>query len=97
MYSHGSDNFIYVCRTENIKNGQNEILLTNMNTIGTVSGYRYRHTERERFKINTYGFQYWNNKCLSIDMSKGHDYLFENNMFIRKVKSYQYLRHIFDH
>ena len=25
------------------------------------------------------------------------DYLFEKNMFIRKVKGHQYLRHIFDH
>ena len=45
-----------------------------MNTIGTMSGYLYGHTERERFKINTYGFRYWNDKCFSIDMSKGHDY-----------------------
>ena len=54
-----------------------------MNTIGTMFGYLYGHTERERFrfKINTYGF--------SIDTSKGLDYpmiFFEKNMFIRKVK-----------
>ena len=36
--------------------------------------YLYRHTEQERFKINAYGFRYWNDKCFSIDMSKGHDY-----------------------
>merc|ERR1711923_28456 len=37
-------------------------------------GYIYRHTERERFKINIYSFRYWNDKCFSIDMSKGNDY-----------------------
>jgi len=44
-----------------------------MNTIGTMFGYLYRHTERERFKINTYGFRYWNDMCFPIDMSKGND------------------------
>ena len=49
-------------------------MIANMNNIGTMSGYLYRHTEQERFKINTYGFRYWNDKCFSIDMSKDHDY-----------------------
>ena len=44
-----------------------------MNTIGTMFVYLYRHTERERFKINTFGFQY--DKCFSIYMSKSHDHL----------------------
>ena len=46
-----------------------------MNTIGTMFVYLYRHTERERFKINTFGFQYGNVQCFSIYMSKSHDRL----------------------
>ena len=49
-------------------------MIANMNNIGTMFGYLYRHTEQERFKINKYGFRYWNDKCFSIDMSKDHDY-----------------------
>ena len=49
-------------------------MIANRNNIGTMSGYLYRHTEQERFKINAYGFRYWNDKCFSIDMSKDHDY-----------------------
>ena len=37
--------------------------------------YLYRRTERERFKINIFVFQYGNDKCFSIYISKSHDHL----------------------
>ena len=41
---------------ENIKSGLNEFLNANMNNIGSMFGYLSHLTEREQFKINTYGF-----------------------------------------
>ena len=46
-----------------------------MNTIGTMFVSLYRQTERERFKINTFGFQYGNVKCFSIYITQLHKHL----------------------
>ena len=63
-----------------------------MNTIGTMFVYLYRHTERERFKINTFDFQYGNAQCFSIYMSKSHNHLITGHFTVSgAVKEVNYM------